>query len=130
MHLIKHLSKKGNPSLVYFELWARAFDEHIITVIDEDASAYACGYVGTRAVRTWREHIFALCELGFIKVAAQGNREIAHILLLNPLSVCADLFQRKKIPAEWWNAFISRAGEIDATIPSGTEDDQVRRVEA
>lgn len=89
---------------------------------------YACGYVGTRAVRTWREHIFTLRDLGFIKVAAKGNREIANILLLNPLSVCADLMKRekipRKIPAEWRNAFVSRASEIGATIPLGTKDNE------
>jgi len=116
MHLIKGLAKKGNPSLAYLELWARAFDEHIITIIDEEAPAYACGYTGTRAVRTWREHIFALRDLGFIKVAAQGNREIAHILLLNPVLVCNNLHQKKKTSEEWWNAFVHRANEIGAQI--------------
>jgi len=75
----------------------------------------------TRAVRTWREHIFALSELGFIKVAAAGNREIAHILLLNPLSVCATLHQNtKEVPKEWWTAFVCRASEIGAQLPSQT----------
>jgi hypothetical protein len=116
MHLIKSLAKKGNPSLAYLELWARAFDEHIVTIGDEDALAFACGYTGTRAVRTWREHIFALREIGFIKVKAQGNREIAHILLLNPVSVCAGLHEKNQTPEEWWNAFVYRANEIGAAI--------------
>ncbi len=118
LHLIKILNNKGNPSLAYLELWARAFDEHIITITDEEGAAYACGYTGTRAVRTWREHIFALRELGFIKVASQGNREIAHILLLNPISVCVALHRNNKVPEEWWAAFAYRAQEIGAEIES------------
>ena len=47
MHLIKIIATKGNPSPVYLELWARAFDEHIITINDEEGAAYACGYTGS-----------------------------------------------------------------------------------
>jgi hypothetical protein len=122
MHLIDYLTPKGNPSRVYLELWARAFDEHIITVNDEEGLAYASGYTGTRAVRTWREHIFALCELGFIKAAPQGNREIAHVMLLNPIAICVGLHQNKKTPKEWWNAFVHRASEIGARIPPQAGD--------
>ena len=119
MHLIKALCKKGNPSLVYLELWTRAFDEGIVTINNEDASAYASGYTGSRAVRTWREHVFKLVDLGFIRVAPQGNREIAHVLLLNPLSVCADLHHKKKISQAWWAAFVHQAQEIGANLTSG-----------
>jgi hypothetical protein len=30
----------------------------------------------------------------------------------------------RKIPAEWRNAFVSRASEIGATIPLGTKDNE------
>ena len=123
MHLIKRLSPKGDPSCVYFELWARAFDEGIITIGDESACAYASGYTGNRADRTWREHVFTLAELGFIKVKPRGNREIGHILLLNPLAVCAGhkADTNTDVPDEWWSAFLHRANEIGATIPKPQE---------
>jgi len=120
MHLISKLAGKGkgDPSGVYFELWARAFDEGILTISDENNHAFAAGYTGTRAVRTWREHILRLQELGFIKVKALGNREIGHILLIDPLRVCFDLhkMQPNLVPDEWWVAFVSRASEIGARL--------------
>jgi hypothetical protein len=117
--LIKKLSKRGNPSDVYVQLWARNFDEGIIEVKDEHALAFEAGYDSTRALRTWREHVWKLHELGFIKVEPAGIREIGYILLLNPLQVCVEVRKRRpqSAPKEWWNAFLQRASEIGAVIP-------------
>lgn len=119
MRLIDSLSRKGAPSVVYLDLWTRSFDQGIVTVVDEETFAYSSGYSGTRAVRTWREHVQKLADLGFIKIKPQGNREIAHILILNPLQVCADLYRGKPhvVTDEWWTAFVHRAGEIGAIVP-------------
>jgi len=121
MHLIRILSEKGNPANVYLDLWARVFDEGIITIGDEIAYAYSAGYTGTRAGRTWREHMLKLQELGFISVKPEGNREIGHVLLLHPLLVCSRLRASagSRIPDEWWTAFVRRAQEIGAHIPEG-----------
>jgi hypothetical protein len=118
MHLIGELSPKGNPANVYLELWSRGFDEGLVTISDESSCAYAAGYAGNRAVRTWREHIFRLKELGFIDTKKEGNREVAFVLLYNPLLVCARLkASGQKVPEEWWTAFVHRALEIKAEIP-------------
>jgi len=125
LHLIKVLSHKGNPANVYLDLWARVFDEGIVTIKDENDCAYSAGYSGTRAVRTWREHMLRLQELGFIRIAPEGNREIAHVLLLNPLLVCSHLKAKagSTIPLEWWTAFVRRAQEIGARIPEDNAGD-------
>jgi hypothetical protein len=121
MHLITILSKKGegNASNVYLELWAQAPDEMIVTIRDESACAYAAGYSGTRAERTWRERLLTLSELGFIRIKPHGLRDIGHILLLNPLLVCAQLrrSRSKDVPEAWWTAFVQRASEVGAKIP-------------
>src|SRR5947208_9736819 len=44
LHLIKRLSKKGNPADVYLQLWARNLDESFIEVTDEPAFAFEAGY--------------------------------------------------------------------------------------
>jgi hypothetical protein len=56
--------------------------------------------------------------LKFIKTKPAGNREIAYILLLNPLRVCAQMRRekRQRVSEEWWNAFVARAKELGATI--------------
>jgi hypothetical protein len=120
LHLIKRLSKKGNPADVYVQLWARNFDEGLIEVTDEAAFAFEAGYDSTRAVRTWRDHVLKLEKHGFIKIKPAGIRMIAYILLLNPLDVCARLRSNDSRAAseEWWNAFLKRAKEIGAVIPT------------
>jgi hypothetical protein len=124
MHLIKSQSSKGDPSRVYFELWARAFDEGIVTIGNENDCAFAAGCLGTRALRTWREHILTLQELGFIKVKAQGNREIGHILMMDPLRICCEKQKTnpKAIPEGWWSAFVTRANEIGAKLTTVLEE--------
>jgi hypothetical protein len=117
--LVNELTPKGDPSGVYVELWARAFDEGLVTINDESEHTYCAGYRGTRAVRTWRERILRLAELGFIEYKPNGNREVGHILLLNPLGVCSLLYKQGKVPEEWWSMFAKRVSEIGATIPKG-----------
>lgn len=119
IHLIKQLAPKGDPGRAYLDLWSRSFDEGIISINDEADCAYSSGYIGNRAVRTWREHILALQELGLISVRPRGNREIGHILLLDPIKVCAKLHKqaKSKVPSEWWAAFVERANEIGALLP-------------
>ena len=103
-HLLKVLSSgnaanaTGDPSPVYYDLWCRDFGQAIVTVRDEQECAYASGYNSTRAVRTWRAHMLQLVELGFILAKQDGLREYAHVLLLDPLAVCARLHEEKKVP--------------------------------
>jgi len=115
--LVKDENKKGDPSAAYLELWCRDYGQCIISITDEQENAYAAGYSSTRAIRTWRDHMLKLVELGFIKAMVEGNREYGQILLLNPIAVCAKLRRDKKVPDEWWTSFVRRAHAIGATIP-------------
>lgn len=121
IHLINELAgKSGSPGYVYLELWCRAFDEGLITIKDELEHAYASGYTGTRALRTWRGHMLVLQELGFIRVKADGIREIGHVLLLNPILVCQELKTKGRVPEEWWTAFVQRANDIGVELTAET----------
>ena len=117
--LMRQLCQKEDPSSVYLDLWARNWDEGIVSITDEEDCADSSGYISKRAVRSWRERIWKLVQLGFIKVEADGNRKIGHILILNPLMVCAKLRGEKiPLPDGWWPAFTRRAQEIKAVIPT------------
>jgi hypothetical protein len=120
LHLLKELSggRSGDPSTVYLELWCRDFGQGIITVTDEQECAFAAGYDGNRAVRTWKERMYALVELGFILAKQEGNREYGQVLLLNPLAVAAWLRGEGRVSDEWWTAFVRRANDIGAKIPA------------
>jgi hypothetical protein len=117
--LIRDLSggRAGDPSSVYLELWCKDWGQGIISIQDEQECAFAAGYSGNRAVRTWKERMFKLVELGFIKSQQEGNREFGQVLLLNPITVCAKLRAEGKVADEWWTSFVRRAGEIKAAIP-------------
>lgn len=118
--LIRHLSagtKSGDPSAVYFDLWCRSMGQGLVTVSDEEDCAFSSGYTSTRAVRTWRGHMFQLVSLGFILAKADGNREFGQVLLLNPLAVCARLRAEGKVPEAWWTSFARRVSEVGAKIP-------------
>jgi hypothetical protein len=119
--LIKHLSageKTGDPSSVYLDLWCRSMGQGIVTITDEEDCAYSSGYTSTRAVRTWRGHMFQLVTLGFLLAKTDGNREFGQILLLNPLAVCARLHAERKDPDGWWASFVRRANYVGAQIPA------------
>jgi hypothetical protein len=113
--LIEHLAPKGkNPSRVYSELWFRTYDDKLIEVKDEEEFAYASGL----SVRRWRERIDVLADLGFIRVAATGNRRYGYILLRNPNNVVREMKQQpdSPIPNEWWTAYTKRCVEIGYTV--------------
>lgn len=123
--LLKELAN-NDPTRVYLDLWCRSYDEGIIEAIDEDQAAFSSGYVGTRATRTWTEHMYQLEKLGFIKIMAHGNSPIGHVLLLNPLIVVEALRKstRTKVPPEWWTAYVSRASAVGAVLPSDEDADE------
>jgi len=118
MTLLNLLSKNKDLSRVYFELWCRAFDEAIVDVSDEEALAYASGYVSpTRNIRTWRERITLLEKLGFIITKQAGSRKYRYILLLHPHQVIEKLHQDGKVGEDWYSAYQARAAEIGTRLP-------------
>ena len=129
MRLIGDLTPKGDAGRVYADLWFRAFDEGLVTVRDENEMAFAAGYSGPRAARTWRAHIDALVDLGFLRTKQLGNRDIGHILLLDPHAVAAKLNAAGRVSPEWWNAFITRTTEIGAEIPEPASGDSSEKSE-
>ncbi len=125
MHLIGLLHKggtgdgaKGNPSRVYLDLWLRLNDESYLEVTDESEYAYSAGYTGTRATRTWREHVLKLRELGFILIAPRGNRDIGYIFIVNPYFVAEQKKKANELPDSWWTAFVARVQKTGAHFPS------------
>lgn len=120
MILIDELKEpgEGDARMAYLELWSRARDNQIISIKDEEEIAYASHCTRPkRAARTWKEHMRVLRRLGFILIAADGNREIGHILLVNPLAVAARIHRERSLSPSWWSALNRRAAEVGAKIP-------------
>lgn len=84
----KALSGNKNPSLVYLELLSRLRGDGIIKMERESDHAYAAGYVGPRAVRTWQERMQTLAKLGFIRIQRVGNERYKYVALIHPRRQC------------------------------------------
>lgn len=117
--LLDELAKPGDPTRVYYDLWFRCHDDGYVPVDDVERFAFSAGYRGTRAVRTWRERMLKLQELGFIDCKGIGTNDFKHVLLINPLLAVAQLRQQfpKRVPEDWWISFVERAGDIGAILP-------------
>lgn len=121
--LIRRVSPSGDPCPVYVDLWCRVFDEGFVKVTDPHAFAFSSGYSGQRALRTWRERVDTLADLGFIQVKPGAGYEVGYILLVDPLKVIARNKREGRLDDEeaWWSAYVDRAEEIGAELPSTTQ---------
>jgi hypothetical protein len=121
--LIKQLADteshaQGDPSSVYLELWFQDRGNGYVSIDIEADHAYASGYSSNRSLRTWRAHMKTLEAMGFIKLRSQGNRDFAHVLLLDPLAVVHWYHLQGKVPEAWWMAFTDLARAVHAKIPA------------
>lgn len=118
--LAKTLSEGIDPSQVYLELWARCFDPPgFVEIVDEEECANAVGFMGGggRSIRSWRERVRALVDLGFIRVGEKGSREFAYVLILHPHRVVRTLHEAGRVPSSWWSLFHARLRDIGAPLP-------------
>lgn len=105
----KHVSpKKQDPSSVYLELLSRQLGEGIVEMVHEADHAFASGYEGRRAARTWEERMQLLADNGFIKTVEVGNQRFKFVAIVHPTTAIKRLRDKKKIPDKWWNAYIAR----------------------
>ena len=107
MTLIDQLKDKGKDAArVYLDLWCRQLDDSLVVVSDEASMAYSSGYVvPSRNLRSWRERIDLLRDLGFISVRPRGSRNYGYILLHHPHRVVQHLRAKGLVPENWWLEF-------------------------
>ncbi len=117
----KKLTAGRDVSRVYLELLARHMDGGVVEVGNEADHAYAAGYTGTRAIRTWTERMQLLEKLGFIKSKHIGNQRYKLVLLVDPLVAVANLRKQGSVPADWLEVYLLRIME--------TKEADARRLE-
>lgn len=106
---------KGQPAgHTLFCLWTRSPDHALVTI--ENPATFACeaGFVGPRAVDTWRRRMKQLRELGFIQTKRGPSGEFHYVLLINPNAGIEGLRSKKSIQEGLYARFIDRLGEIGA----------------
>jgi hypothetical protein len=87
----KDISHKKDPSSVYLELLSRQKGEGVIEMVHENDHAFAAGYEGNRAVRTWLERMKILEDNGFIHTVRVGNQRYRYVAIVHPTSAIQHL---------------------------------------
>ena len=104
----KEISGKKDPSSVYLDLMSRQRGEGVIEMGHEADHAFASGYEGRRAIRTWQERMRILEENGFIRTAEVGNQRYKYVAIIHPTTTVQRLRDDKKVPVRWLNAYVAR----------------------
>src|SRR5882724_8266680 len=129
----KRLTDGRDVSRVYLELLSRHMDAGVVEIGNESDHAFAAGYTGTRAIRTWLERMQLIEKLGFIKTKHVGNQRYKLVLLVDPFVAVANLRKQGKVDAPWWEAYTLRlmeTKEADAERLEGLGLGRKRKKEA
>src|SRR5712691_7109380 len=114
--LANHLAPKGkgDPGLVYLDLWFRTDEDSFVRVLRADDMAAGVGFTGRRMQRSWNERMQALEDLGLIRLDRnESTEEIVVVLLINPLKAVERLLKaRADIPGSWKAAWRERLDEV------------------
>jgi hypothetical protein len=100
--------KQLDVTRVYLELWSRHIDSGIIEMVEHTWHAYAAGYSGSRAVRSWMERMKVLDETGFIKSKEAEGQRYKYVLLVHPTIAVQRLRDAGRIEDEWWDTYRAR----------------------
>lgn len=106
---------KGQPAgHVLFCLWARMPDHPVITIENPSTFAAEAGFLGERAVDTWRRRMKKLRELQFIVTKPGASGEFHYVMLTNPNAAVAWMRTHKLVQDGIYGRFIERLPEIGA----------------
>ena len=117
----KTLTAGRDVARVYLELLSRHFDGGVIEMGNEADHAYAAGYTGSRAIRTWHERMLLLQELGFIKAKHVGNQRYKLVFVVDPLVAVTRLRDAGRVPESWWEVYTLRLLETKEANPERLE---------
>jgi hypothetical protein len=109
------MQSKGQPAgHVLFCLWARSPDHPLVTIENPATFASEAGFIGERAVDTWRRRMKKLRELWFIKTKPGPSGEFHYVLLLNPNATMEWMRNANLMQDALYARFIDRAIEVGA----------------
>lgn len=116
----KSFSGKTDVSQVYLELFASHRDGGIVDIRSEEDHAFAAGFRGTRARRSWQERMAILERNGFIRVEPKGIQKYGYVLLVHPAEVIKRLLAEGRIAdGSWLRAY--EACLLDAGLDEEVE---------
>jgi hypothetical protein len=114
MSIMDDLSGKGFPvSRTYFEMWSRLREEQFLQLAPEEMAFHA-GFEGQRMVRTWKDRVERLAELGFIGVKPGHLGDLTYAVFYNPYHVIKRAYLDGKVQENKWQALVYRANDVSA----------------
>lgn len=115
MSIMDDLSGKGFPvGQTYLELWTRLQEELFLTLNRPEEMAFHAGFSGQRAVRTWKDRVRRLVELGFVGAKPGPLGELSYAILYNPYHVIKRAHLSGNVLEAKWQALVIRAYEVGA----------------
>ena len=115
MNIMDGLSDKGFPvGQTYLELWCRLYDELFLTLNRPEEMAFYAGFTGQRAVRTWKDRVKRLADLGFINLKSGPLGDMSYAIFFNPYHVIKRAYLKGEVQEDKYRALVIRANEIGA----------------
>lgn len=106
---------KGQPAgHTLFCLWARSPDHPVMMIENPATFAAEAGFIGKRAVDTWRRRMKRLRELMFIKTKLGASGDFHYVMLINPSVSMEGMRQSGRMQDGLYGRFIDRMTEIGA----------------
>ncbi len=106
---------KGQPAgHTLFCLWARSPDNTVITIENASTFAAEAGFIGERAVDTWRRRMKRLRELNFIQTKPGPSGDFHYVLLVNPSGSMEWMRVSGLIQDSIYSRFLDRMIEVGA----------------
>lgn len=115
MNIMDDLSGKGYPvGRTYLELWARLREERFLTLNRPEEMAFHAGFEGQRALRTWRDRVQRLANLGFIGLRPGPLGDLSYAVFYNPYHIVKRAYLNGQVQERKWQALVIRANEVGA----------------
>jgi hypothetical protein len=106
---------KGQPAgHTLFCLWARAPDHPVIMIENPATFAGEAGFVGERAVDTWRKRMKRLRELWLIQTKPGPSGDYHYVLLVNPNAALEWMRTQGLVQDGIYARFVDRLMEVGA----------------
>ena len=109
------MQSKGQPAgHTLFCLWARSPDNPVIMVENPATFAAEAGFIGERAVDTWRKRMRKLREFGMIQTKPGPTGEFHYVLLLNPNAAMEWMRAKGLVQDGIYSRLVDRLMEVGA----------------
>lgn len=124
MSIMDDMSGKGFPvSRTYLELWSRLREERFLTLNRPEEMAFHAGFEGQRALRTWKDRVQRLHDLGFIELKDGPLGDLSYAVFYNPYYVIKRAHLDGNVQDRKWQALIIRANELSIFDPDDVGED-------